>query len=220
MSVYDPARYMKLKHHTHIHASLSDSWLRELHLGDRSFLWAFGSVRTIITNCRNRWLWVIAGKCFPLKLYSEVSSPKFLKCNECPISPTFFRWAVYSSPSGTGPRSSTCFPCFPHYPYPAQQSLLRPQLPGQGFCFPFCLREWDSHVYYHIQCLVWGTAPSHLEYFSSYTAQPPWECFLHITMTSWVGHNLTHRCDCLSLCVISIVFLTIITFLQDYSFIL
>lgn len=72
MSVYDPAQYVKLKLHTHIHASLSDSWLRELHLGDRSFLRAFGSVHTVITNCRNRWLWVITGKCFPLKLYSEV----------------------------------------------------------------------------------------------------------------------------------------------------
>ena len=72
MSVYDPAQYVRVMLNTRIRASLSDSWLRELHLGDKSFLWAFGSVHTILTNCRNRWLWVITGKCFPLKLSSKV----------------------------------------------------------------------------------------------------------------------------------------------------
>ena len=120
---------------THIHGSFSDSWARELHLGDRRFLEAFGSVHTIITDCRDRWHWIITGKCLPLELYPEVLTT-FSRIPQIrrPTSPTvsnmlFILYMVIVQ---------GCDVVFPHHLPPAHQSLLRPQLPGQVFCFPIC----------------------------------------------------------------------------------
>ena len=64
--------------------------LRELRLGDRSLLWAFGSAHTVITDCRNKWLWIIPWKCFPLELDAKVLTA-FSRIPQirCPISLTF-----------------------------------------------------------------------------------------------------------------------------------
>lgn len=86
-------------------------------------------------KCRNRWLWVVTEKYFPLKLYPKVHTtnsriPQIWHLTSLTFSNKLFILYLLIL-------EQYCSPCFSHYLLPDHQFHLRPRLPDQSFCFPF-----------------------------------------------------------------------------------
>lgn len=201
MSVCDPSQSVKLKLTTQIHAA-SQTRLGKLHLGDKSFLWAFGivhNIRTVGTDGFGLSQWSAFHWNFTQKYL--LTTPEFLGYDG-PSPQLFPKGYLFSFWSWT----KLIVPIFPIIHF-LTISPSEATASGQDFCFPFCPPRYtmrQTHIL--MQCPgMWHCTVSHI--WNTYIPElhsHPWNTF---SILLWhLELNITSHTDVI---VSSCVWLTV-----------